>query len=154
MDVAQEWGWVQEMYAFTITCYMQGVGPIDTYSKMMAQPPGQTTMDPYYLLHYTYGLDYTLEGVHMPGEYGPWRFDKRTYQDQPPPRNLGDPPKGMKNDLVSQAVVALTCLVFGLNLFLENSVFQCTICSIVKILKLPVVNRSNCSIILSWIVWG
>lgn len=37
-------------------------------SQMAAQPPWDTKMDPYYILHYTYGNDYTKEGVFTPGE--------------------------------------------------------------------------------------
>ena len=54
----------------------------------------------YYLLHYTYGMDYTLAGEFTPGKIGEWRFDKRTWHSQPPPRNLELPPPGMKNALV------------------------------------------------------
>lgn len=72
---------------------------------MMAQPPWDTKMDmapgkPFYILHYTYGMDYTLEGVFTPGKYGKWRFDKRSYSGGPPKRHMGQPPDGMKNDLV------------------------------------------------------
>lgn len=58
---------------------------------------------PYFLLHYTYGMDYTLKGEFTPGKYGEWRFDKRTYHQQPPPRNLGMPPAGIQNELVRLA---------------------------------------------------
>ena len=92
---------------------------------------------PYYLLHYTYGMDYTLEVQHSrsvtalaflrrgapssmrqqgmvctqgeftPGKYGEWRFDKRTYAQQPPPRHLGSPPDRMSNELVRHLVAAI-----------------------------------------------
>ena len=103
---AQAWGWVLEMYGFAISCFNERVGPIDLHLKMMAQPPWDEKLDQYYILHYTYGNDYTLEGVFTPGKYGAWRFDKRTYADKPPPRNIGPPPAGMKNELVS--IVPLT----------------------------------------------
>ena len=45
-------------------------------------------------------MDYTLEGQFTPGKMGAWRFDKRSYASQPPPRKLGEPPKGMTNELV------------------------------------------------------
>jgi hypothetical protein len=64
-------------------------------------------MDPYYILHYTYGMDYTKDGVFTPGKYGEWRFDKRTYASLPPPRNLGEPPPGMPNALVRHLVAAI-----------------------------------------------
>ena len=35
---------------------------------MMAQPPYDTKLSPFYIIHYTYGMDYTLEGVFTPGE--------------------------------------------------------------------------------------
>lgn len=38
---------------------------------MMAQPPYDEKLAPFFLLHYTYGMDYTLEGVFTPGEVGP-----------------------------------------------------------------------------------
>ena len=45
-------------------------------------------------------MDYKLTGEHMPGKYGEWRFDKRTWHDKPPPRGLEQPPANMKNELV------------------------------------------------------
>ena len=41
------------------------------------------------------------------GKIGEWRFDKRSYGGIPPPRNLTEPPKGMKNDLVRQLISAI-----------------------------------------------
>lgn len=41
------------------------------------------------------------------GKFGRWRFDKRTYAGKPPPRHLGEPPKGMKNDMVRALVAAI-----------------------------------------------
>ena len=55
----------------------------------------------YYLLHYTYGMDYNATtGEHMPGKYGEWRFDKRSYAQLPPPRHLDVPPDLVSNELV------------------------------------------------------
>ena len=34
---------------------------------MMSQPPYDEKVAPFYLLHYTYGMDYTKEGVFTPG---------------------------------------------------------------------------------------
>lgn len=36
----------------------------------------------------------------MPGKEGEWRFDKRTYTELPPPRDLKAPPPGIENALV------------------------------------------------------
>jgi hypothetical protein len=62
--------------------------------------PLPVEMEPFYLLHFTYGMDYTRKGVFTPGKYGEWRFDKRTYAQLPPPRHLSEPPRGMRNALV------------------------------------------------------
>ena len=44
---------------------------------------------------------------HPAGKIGEWRFDKRSYSSQPPPRNLGEPPAGMKNELVRHLIHAI-----------------------------------------------
>lgn len=104
-EANEKWGWVQEMYGFTIALYKAGIKKSTLFLNMMAQPPWDANLDmspgkPFYIVHYTYGMDYTLDGKFTPGKYGEWRFDKRTYSNKPVPRHLGDPPKGMKNDLV------------------------------------------------------
>jgi hydroxyproline O-arabinosyltransferase len=100
-----------EMYAFTISLYNHGIGPVSLHLELAAQPPWDTEMElngiPYYILHYTYGMDYTLEGEFTPGKIGMWRFDKRTYQYRPPPRHLSNPPGRMKNDLVRFLINAI-----------------------------------------------
>ena len=57
----QAWGWVLEMYGFTLACYNVGLPPASLHPKMMSQPPWDTKLEPFYILHYTYGMDYTLE---------------------------------------------------------------------------------------------
>lgn len=34
---AQAWGWVQEMYGFTIACWLAGIKHVDLFLHMMAQ---------------------------------------------------------------------------------------------------------------------
>ncbi|KAK9823561.1 hypothetical protein WJX72_003781 [[Myrmecia] bisecta] len=122
-EAHKAWGWVQEMYGFTISCYNAGIAPIDLHLDMMSQPPWDTTLEPFYLLHYTYGMDYTLQGEFTPGKYGDWRFDKRSYSGSPPPRNLGQPPTGMKNELVRHLINAIneaTAHIPGWNEYAET----------------------------------
>lgn len=93
------------MYAFALAMYMSGIRNVTTISNLMAQPPWDTDLNitesrPFYILHYTYGMDYTLSGNFTPGKYGQWRFDKREYGVLPPKRGLSNPPIGTKNDLV------------------------------------------------------
>lgn len=109
--MVQEWGWVMEMYAFTISLYNSGIGPVSLHLELASQPPWDATMSVnghnYHILHYTYGMDYTLAGEFTPGVFGQWRFDKRSYASKPPPRNLAHPPAGMKNDLVRFLIKAI-----------------------------------------------
>lgn len=49
-----------------------GVRHVDLVLHLMAQPPWDARMDlsankPFYILHYTYGNDYTLDGKFTPG---------------------------------------------------------------------------------------
>jgi hypothetical protein len=93
------------MYGFAIGLFLGGVKHVDLYLHMMSQPPWDMNLDqspgkPFYIIHYTYGMDYKLTGEFTPGKFGDWRFDKRTYGGTPVPRQLGEPPVNMKNDLV------------------------------------------------------
>lgn len=77
----QKWGWVQEMYAFAISVYLIGVRHVDLALHLMAQPPWDARMElsankPFYILHYTYGNDFTLDGKYTPGGWvvqHPWK---------------------------------------------------------------------------------
>ncbi|GBG79994.1 hypothetical protein CBR_g30255 [Chara braunii] len=71
-----------------------------------AKPPYDTRIGDAFIIHYTYGCDYTLKGEFTPGQYGEWRFDKRSWTGGPPPRNLPMPPKG-----APETVVALVSMV-------------------------------------------
>jgi hypothetical protein len=106
------WGWVQEMYGFTIALYNAGITHVDLFLHMMAQPPWDHKMEmahekPYYILHYTYGMDYKFTGEFTPGKYGEWRWDKRTYGQRPPPRHLGMPPEKMTNLLTRRLIESI-----------------------------------------------
>lgn len=103
-EAVEAWGWIQEMYAFTMAMFKAGVHNCGLEPNMMAQPPWDWDMQRYYLLHYTYGMDYTKEGVFTPGKIGEWRFDKRSWGDMPISRNLEAPPEGMKNGLVRHLI--------------------------------------------------
>ncbi|KAG1657279.1 hypothetical protein FOA52_005473 [Chlamydomonas sp. UWO 241] len=120
-EASKAWGWVQEMYGFAIGLFLGGVRHVDLYLNLMSQPPWDMNLDqspgkPFYIIHYTYGMDYKLTGEFTPGKFGDWRFDKRTYGGTPVPRKLGDPPVNMKNDLVrklidsfNEATAAIPC---------------------------------------------
>ncbi|CAI5506578.1 unnamed protein product [Closterium sp. Naga37s-1] len=85
-------GWVLEMYGYATSAALLGIQ--HTLHRMwMIQPPWDTEPGDSYLIHYTYGCDFALNGTMTPGVVGPWHFDKRDFNTAPP-RNLSLPPKG------------------------------------------------------------
>jgi len=65
------------------------------------QPPWDLKTDNTFIIHYTYGCDYTNEGQLTYGKIGEWRFDKRSYLESLPPRNLSLPPPGVPESVVT-----------------------------------------------------
>ncbi|KAE9620842.1 hypothetical protein Lal_00019718 [Lupinus albus] len=93
-------GWVLEMYAYAVASALHGVSHI-LWKDFMLQPPWDLETTNKYILHYTYGCDYTLKGELTYGKIGEWRFDKRSYEQRPPPRNLSLPPPGVPESVVT-----------------------------------------------------
>jgi hypothetical protein len=73
--------------------------PASTVPLSLATPHHTTSLTSHTAAH--------LQGAFTPGKYGEWRWDKRTYSNRPPPRHLGDPPKGMTNELVRHLINAI-----------------------------------------------
>ncbi|KAL1833106.1 hypothetical protein ACET3Z_002757 [Daucus carota] len=93
-------GWVLEMYAYAVSSALHGVTSI-LYKNFMIQPPYDMELGDKYILHYTYGCDFDLEEQFMNGKIGEWRFDKRSYEETWPPRNLSLPPAGVPESVVT-----------------------------------------------------
>ena len=70
----------------------------------MAQPPWDKGLGEFFILHFTYGMDYDKNGVFTPGKIGAWRFDKRSFMAGIPPKNLEPPPPGCDNELVKRLI--------------------------------------------------
>ncbi|GLT81760.1 hypothetical protein SLE2022_001940 [Rubroshorea leprosula] len=92
-------GWVLEMYAYAVASALHGVRHI-LYNDFMVQPPWDLEVGKKFIIHYTYGCDYSLKGKLTYGKIGEWRFDKRLYLTGPPPRNLSLPPPGVPETVV------------------------------------------------------
>uniref|UniRef100_A0A0D9UZI8 Hydroxyproline O-arabinosyltransferase-like domain-containing protein n=1 Tax=Leersia perrieri TaxID=77586 RepID=A0A0D9UZI8_9ORYZ len=99
-ETDKTFGWVLEMYAYAVASALHGVQHI-LRKDFMIQPPFDTELGNTFIIHYTYGCDYTLKGVLTYGKIGEWRFDKRSYQDRPPPRNHTLPPPGVPESVVT-----------------------------------------------------
>ncbi|XP_039120814.1 hydroxyproline O-arabinosyltransferase 1-like [Dioscorea cayenensis subsp. rotundata] len=104
-ETDKAFGWVLEMYAYAVASALHGVGNI-LHKDFMIQPPFDVEVGDKYIIHFTYGCDYDLEGHLTYGKIGQWRFDKRSYDLHPPPRNLALPPKG-----TTQSVATLVKMV-------------------------------------------
>ncbi|XP_047969002.1 hydroxyproline O-arabinosyltransferase 1-like [Salvia hispanica] len=98
-EADKAFGWVLEMYAYAVASALHDVGNI-LHKDFMIQPPWDTVIGKSYIIHYTYGCDYDLQGKMTPGKFGEWRFDKRSYNDWPP-RNLSLPPPGVPESVVT-----------------------------------------------------
>ncbi|TVU22621.1 hypothetical protein EJB05_32334 [Eragrostis curvula] len=92
-ETDKTFGWVLEMYAYAVASALHG--------KRNVQPPFDTRLGNTFIIHFTYGNDYSLKGELTYGKIGEWRFDKRSFQDRPPPRNLTLPPPGVPESVVT-----------------------------------------------------
>ena len=56
------------MYGFAIALWKCDIKKVDLFLHLMAQPPWDSNLEmapkkPFYIIHYTYGMDYKLTGV-------------------------------------------------------------------------------------------
>lgn len=80
------WGWIQEMYAWSIaSTQVEPIVEYELHPELMIQPPWDADLKssengkPIYIIHYTYGNDFDLDGRMIPDKIGPWHFDKRDF---------------------------------------------------------------------------
>ncbi|KAH7548579.1 hypothetical protein JRO89_XS14G0170800 [Xanthoceras sorbifolium] len=99
-ETDKAFGWVLEMYAYAVASALHGVQHI-LRKDFMLQPPWDLDIGKKFIIHYTYGCDYSLKGELTYGKIGEWRFDKRSYLHGPPPRNLPLPPQGVPESVVT-----------------------------------------------------
>ncbi|KQK19320.1 hydroxyproline O-arabinosyltransferase 1 [Brachypodium distachyon] len=99
-EADKSFGWVLEMYAYAVASALHGVGNI-LHKDFMIQPPWDLDIGDSFIIHYTYGCDYDMKGKLTYGKIGEWRFDKRYYENKPPPRNLPLPPNGVPQSMIT-----------------------------------------------------
>ncbi|XP_065877721.1 hydroxyproline O-arabinosyltransferase NOD3-like isoform X2 [Euphorbia lathyris] len=100
-ETDKAFGWVLEMYAYAVASALHGVRHV-LRKDFMLQPPWDLEIGKKFIIHYTYGCDYSLEGKLTYGKVGEWRFDKRSYLSGPPPKNLTLPPPGVPESVTFQ----------------------------------------------------
>ncbi|CAN4125044.1 unnamed protein product [Withania somnifera] len=98
-ETDKTFGWVLEMYAYAVASALHGVQHI-LRKDFMLQPPWDLETRKRFIIHYTYGCDYNLKGELTYGKIGEWRFDKRSYIQGPPPKNLSLPPSSVPESVV------------------------------------------------------
>lgn len=98
-ETDKAFGWVLEMYGYAVASALHNVQHI-LRKDFMIQPPFDLELDKKFIIHYTYGSDYTLTGKLTYGKRSDWQFDKRRYIQGPPPRNLSLPPPGVPHSVV------------------------------------------------------
>ena len=87
-------GWVLEMWGYTIAASRLGIRHL-VWNDFQTEPSSlwHSTLDgDPHIYHYTFGLEYTLDGLPVTG-VGDWSLDKRHFMGQYPPRHLDAPPK-------------------------------------------------------------
>ncbi|XP_061338850.1 hydroxyproline O-arabinosyltransferase PLENTY-like [Gastrolobium bilobum] len=98
-ETDEAFGWVLEMYAYAVASALHGVRHI-LQDSFMLQPPWDKDVGKKFITHYTYACDYNLKGELTYGKIGEWRFNKRSYLTDPPPKNLSLPPRGVPESVV------------------------------------------------------
>jgi len=123
-EADEAFGWVVEMWAYSIAAAQVGVKH-ETLKHFMLQPPydKKLTIDGLdaFIIHYTYGDDFDGDGAFTPGlNQGSipsgkgWHFDKREYTNRAPrrgeitvpPANAGECVK-MMVEIINEAIDAL-----------------------------------------------
>ena len=89
-------GWVLEMWGYSIACARVGVKHY-VWQQFQIEPSATwhqnvSAEDPY-IYHYTFGVEYSLDGIPVVGAVGEWSLDKRHYFGGAPPKDLDRPPE-------------------------------------------------------------
>ena len=89
-------GWVLEMWGYTLAAARLGIRHL-VMEELQAEPSALWNADMKdhgspHIYHYTFGLEYSLDGVAVSG-VGAWSLDKRHFMSHYPPRNLEPPPR-------------------------------------------------------------
>lgn len=110
-EADREFGWVQEMYAYSIAAATSLDQPVrhQLHVEMQLQPPWDTKLTaengkPAFMIHFTYGDDFNQKGEFTPGKVGFWHWDKRDYTYRYPPKNFPMPPEGCTNVCVQELI--------------------------------------------------
>uniref|UniRef100_N1R0N8 Hydroxyproline O-arabinosyltransferase-like domain-containing protein n=1 Tax=Aegilops tauschii TaxID=37682 RepID=N1R0N8_AEGTA len=108
---------------------VSNIDPIGNSPVIIQKPPWDAKSDNTFIIHYTYGCDYSLKGELTYGKIGEWRFDKRSYLRSPPPRNLSLPPPGVPESVYDEMPFPSKTVDFTFLKFLNCLASKCKILS-------------------------
>ncbi|KAL1508604.1 hypothetical protein AB1Y20_004701 [Prymnesium parvum] len=94
-EADRAFGWVLEMWGYSLACARLGVKHF-VWQQLQIEPSSAwhqdvSAEDPF-IYHYTFGVEYSREGVPVVGSVGEWSLDKRHYFGAAPPDKLEPPP--------------------------------------------------------------
>ena len=94
-EADMRFGWVLEMWGYSIAAASLGIEHEVLRNFQIEGGAGISARGrDAYIFHYTYGLEYTLQGWPQgPNQIGEWSLDKRHYGAAYPPRALQPPPE-------------------------------------------------------------
>lgn len=89
-------GWVLEMWGYSLACANLGIQNF-VWQQLQIEPSAtwhqNLTAEEPYIYHYTFGVEYTEDGIPVVGAVGEWSLDKRHYFGGYPPAALEPPPE-------------------------------------------------------------
>ena len=89
-------GWVLEMWGYSLACARLGIKHY-AWQQLQIEPSStwhqNVSAEEPYIYHYTFGVEYSSDGVPVVGSVGDWSLDKRHYFGGYPPKDLSPPPK-------------------------------------------------------------
>jgi len=95
-EADSEFGWALEMWGYTMACAELDIKHT-IMQKFQIEPSAtwhqNVTVENPYIFHYTFGHEYSSEGIPVVGEVGEWSLDKRRWTNVFPPLHLTPPPK-------------------------------------------------------------
>lgn len=124
----QTFGWVQEMYAWSIASFLEGIHDFILVKDMILHPPFDSNPGNSPIIHLTYGMTFAKNGQFVRNDKAPWVFNKRDYSRLPPPRNLTPPPKGTTNKVVIKVIELIneaTANIPGWDEYARDAVDHC-----------------------------
>ena len=98
-EADRAFGWMLEMWGYAIAACRLGIKHF-VWQKIQIEPSAAwhqdlSAQDPY-IYHYTFGVEYALDGSPVVGGKGAWSLDKRNYFGAAPPKQLSEGPRCMQ----------------------------------------------------------